>query len=91
MSAPQTDIEKQERRHWGPLAGIALGILVVAALFIGWMVWITANGQEPREATPEGGVIGNEQPLDQAQDLNPVEPRAPEALVPSDTAGQIPN
>lgn len=84
MSAPQTNIEKQQRRHWGPLAGIALGILVVAVLFIGWMVWVTANGQEPREATPEGGVIGN----DQAQ--SPVV-TDPVANVPVDPGTEIQN
>lgn len=61
MSAPQTNIEKQSRRHRGPLVGMAVGVAFVAVLLIAFMVWTTANGQEPREATPEGGVIGNEQ------------------------------
>lgn len=66
MSAPQTNLEKQERRHWGPLTGIALGLAFVVVLFVGWLIWETANGQNPREATPEGGVIGTEQSSDTA-------------------------
>jgi NADH:ubiquinone oxidoreductase subunit 6 (subunit J) len=79
MSAPQTNLEKQERRHWGPLTGMAIGLAFVAALFIGYLVWTTANGDVPREATPEGGVIGNEP----TQDLvAPVETVVPGATVP---------
>lgn len=38
MSASNTDLEKQQRRHWGPLAGITLALCVAAAaavFFIG--------------------------------------------------------
>lgn len=37
MTAPDTNIEKQERRHWGPLAGIAAGIGFVALLTFVWL------------------------------------------------------
>ncbi len=62
MSAPQTNLEKQKKRHRGPLAGIALGIVVVGVMFLVWLIWLSDNGQTPREATPEGGVIGNSAP-----------------------------
>jgi len=34
MSAERTNIDKQARRHWGPLAGIALVIAFVVALVL---------------------------------------------------------
>jgi hypothetical protein len=34
MSAPQTNIETQKRRHWGPLFGIALAVLVGAVMAV---------------------------------------------------------
>lgn len=33
MSAPQTNIERQKRRHRGPLIGIIAGLVFVAVLF----------------------------------------------------------
>ncbi|SDE52207.1 DUF2273 domain-containing protein [Limimaricola pyoseonensis] len=54
MSAPHTDVEKQEKRHKGPLVGIALvavfGVLLIVLLtFIGF-----GQGNEPEaEATVE--------------------------------------
>ncbi len=32
MSAPDTNLEKQKRRHWGPLLGIALAIVLAGGL-----------------------------------------------------------
>jgi len=38
MSAPQTNIERQKRRHRGPIAGISAGLafVVVLVLVYGW-------------------------------------------------------
>lgn len=48
MSAPDTDIERQERHHWGSLMGI--GISVLFGALIGALITFTAvgNGGEPR-------------------------------------------
>lgn len=46
MSAPDTDLQKQERWHKGPLIGMAAGIVfagVVIAFLAGWI------GQNPRD------------------------------------------
>jgi hypothetical protein len=37
MSAPQTNVERQKRRHRGPLIGIILGLIVVAVMFFGFI------------------------------------------------------
>ncbi len=36
MSAPHTDIEKQRRRHRGPLIGMALVVVFAVALIFFW-------------------------------------------------------
>ncbi len=48
MSAPQTNIEKQKRRHWAPLVGSAL-VAVFGVLMIMW--WMTEEAVESPETT----------------------------------------
>lgn len=64
MSAPKTDIEKQERRHKGPLIGMAVGAAVAALLLFGLVTWLAYEGNEPGE--PEAhidGRTGEEEPV----------------------------
>ncbi|MCU0901584.1 MAG: hypothetical protein MUC82_13970 [Cypionkella sp.] len=49
MSAPQTNIEKQRRRHAGPLIGM---IVLAAAVGIGFVWWL---GQEAADSNPGQG------------------------------------
>lgn len=49
MSAPQTNIEKQKRRHRGPLVGM---IVVVIAVGLGYLWWV---GYEVAESDPAQG------------------------------------
>lgn len=49
MSAPQTNIEKQQRRHRGPLIGM---VVVVIAVGIGFIWWL---GYEATESDPVQG------------------------------------
>ncbi|MCC1493882.1 hypothetical protein [Cognatishimia sp. F0-27] len=46
MSAPDVNIEKQKRRHKGPLAGIAIVVLAVGAFVI-------FSSQAPENDLPE--------------------------------------
>ncbi|MDT0682800.1 hypothetical protein RM543_08885 [Roseicyclus sp. F158] len=50
MSAPHTDVEKQEKQHRPAMMGIGFAILwgvVLLAVFIVFMIW---RGEEPVEA-----------------------------------------
>lgn len=49
MSAPNTNVERQKRRHRGPLVGILGGLAFVALLFILYL---------GDTSTPEGGLPG---------------------------------
>ncbi|MGR3501839.1 hypothetical protein [Pseudaestuariivita sp.] len=59
MSASETNIEKQTKRHIGPLAGMALCATFVALLYLGYILLLAERGQEPREATEgaEGAAV----------------------------------
>ncbi|WP_417723901.1 hypothetical protein [Salipiger sp.] len=43
MSAPDTDIDKQKRRHRTPLWGMWGGLILVAILFFGWLAFWPLN------------------------------------------------
>lgn len=47
MSAPQTNIEKQKKRHWAPLIGMALAALFGVLLILYWI------GEEVAGSDPE--------------------------------------
>lgn len=54
MSAPDVNLDKQARRHRGPLYGIAIGLVVVLGLFAAYnlYVWEPAeDGVEQPAAT----------------------------------------
>ncbi|MFN4130663.1 MAG: hypothetical protein ACK4GC_12750 [Paracoccaceae bacterium] len=46
MSAPQTNIEKQKRRHRGPLIGMIVAVIAVVIGFVWWL------GYEVTESDP---------------------------------------
>ncbi len=50
MSAPDTNIEKQTKRHIGPLGGIALALVTVGLLYFGYVAFLSANGTPPEGA-----------------------------------------
>lgn len=39
MSAPKTNIEKQKRRHWPVILGIAAALAIVVAVLFALGVW----------------------------------------------------
>jgi hypothetical protein len=49
MSSPEPELQKQKRRHRGPLIGMAVVLAFVAILFFGWSFW------SAQEATPPEG------------------------------------
>lgn len=54
MSAPETNIDKQVRRHRGPLYGIVLAVALVAALFGVLLLWTSDEGPAPAGADTAG-------------------------------------
>lgn len=44
MSAPDTNVEKQARRHKGPLTGIPLAALLAAVAFVGYLAFTALTG-----------------------------------------------
>jgi len=51
MSAPQTNLETQEKRHWGPIVGITLALTVAAVAAI---YFLAAPAVENDAADPDG-------------------------------------
>lgn len=49
MSAPDTNIDKQTRRHKGPLIGIISALVIAGLLFLAFLTWV-ADG--PAEGVP---------------------------------------
>lgn len=64
MSAPNTDPEKQAKRHKGPLGGLTLVVTFALVLLIGLAIYVTYKSNTP----------GNEQSIeaDQAEALGDV-------------------
>ena len=63
MSAPKTDLEKQEKRHRGPLRGMAIVVAFALVLLVVLITFISANGNEPEGSeTQIDGRTGAEEP-----------------------------
>jgi len=56
MSAPDTNVEKQQQDHKPALLGIRGAMLAAGALMLGLVLWIASQGQEPRD--PETKIDG---------------------------------
>lgn len=52
MSAPDTNTEKEEKRHKPSLLGIRGVLVFVAILLIGWLVWVFAAGVGDEDQNP---------------------------------------
>ncbi|MDP3339683.1 hypothetical protein [Frigidibacter sp.] len=58
MSAPQTNIEKQKRRHWAPLVGSALVVVFGVAMILWWMTEEAVEAPETDAPAAATGDIG---------------------------------
>ena len=52
MSAPETNIQKQKRRHWAPLVGSALVAVFGVALILWWVLEESAEAPGPDTSVP---------------------------------------
>ena len=50
MSAPQTNLDKQGRRHRGPLVGMAIVVVFAVGLMFIWLMDESSGGQTPGDA-----------------------------------------
>ena len=57
MSAPNTNVEKQTKRHKTPLLGMGGAVIFATILFVGLLFWISANGNEPEGAETQVEVV----------------------------------
>lgn len=74
MSAPQINLEKQTRRHWAPLLGIALAVLFGVGILVYWL------GEEVSEADPQSPAGLDAGTVDEpAPSTTPVEVIEPDA------------
>lgn len=52
MSAPQTNIERQKRRHAVPILGTITVVVFALALFFAYTTFVSVEGQTLGEAAP---------------------------------------
>ena len=57
MSAPRTNLEKQRRRHWGPLLGTAIVTLFAAGVILYWLMEEAANSNPQPPAGTDAGTV----------------------------------
>ena len=53
MSAPDTNIDKQKKRHAGPIVGITAGLVFVALCLIAYLVYTSSPGTEGDDPAPD--------------------------------------
>lgn len=57
MAQPEDDLDKQKRRHAGPLIGMAVAVALVFAGFFWWIGYAVDTADEPEVEVeaPAGG------------------------------------
>ncbi|SDG39900.1 hypothetical protein [Sulfitobacter delicatus] len=60
MSPPDTDLKKQERRHMGPLIGIALVVIFGIGIIVYWTGEEVATAPEDNSVVEEGATVEGE-------------------------------
>ncbi len=83
MSAPQTDIEKQTRRHRWPLIGMALVVIFGTFLIVFWLFEEAAQTEQPSGDVPTGSADVEQAPRTTSPPSEtPVQPQTPPAAAP---------
>lgn len=63
MSAPNTDPEKQQKRHRGSLFGVRFALIFAAVILVAFVVYTFAVGNDPADGDPNA--------VDSAVDVTP--------------------
>lgn len=80
MSAPRTDLEKQKRRHWAPLLGMAAVTVFALAVIAVWLFGEADGTEHPLNNVPQaesptsGGAPGPVAPSGAATPAPPANP-----------------
>ncbi len=74
MSAPQTNLEKQKRRHKGPLIGMAAVVLFGVGLIGYWLIEESAMSENPvgSDTEQDGGTAPTPTTAEGASESAPV-------------------
>ncbi len=59
LSASETNIEKQAKRHRGPMYGIAVSLIWAAVLFVGFLIWTAYQSDNPTAVSPAEAAADN--------------------------------
>ncbi len=79
MSAPNTNVEKQSRRHAGPIIGMAAGLAFVAIILVGYFFWVASpSTEEPTTVDGNDAQIVNPQTTGDEPTVDPTAPPATE-------------
>lgn len=68
MSAPDTDVKKQEKQHKTPLAGMIWAVVFAVVLLAGLILWLSFSGNEPGDDQPIGAEDGGAAATEQSED-----------------------
>ncbi len=87
MSAPNTNIDKQARRHRGPLIGMALAVLFGVLLIVYWLFEESAQSDPP---APQDAVetVPSTAPVEMITPTPNSDPTAPQSVIEADPAPQ---
>ena len=57
MSAPDTDVEKQAKRHAGPIIGITAGLIFGTIILVAYLFFIASPDDNTPDNTPTGDAV----------------------------------
>lgn len=71
MSAPDTNIDKQKKRHAGPIIGITAGLVFVALCLVAYLVYTSSPSTEGDDPAPAVGEVAAPRDVPAPQDNAP--------------------
>ncbi|WP_179380384.1 DUF2273 domain-containing protein [Jannaschia marina] len=57
MSAPDTNVEKQAKNHYGPIIGITAGLVFAGIMLVAYLFFIATPEDDSPDATPTGEAV----------------------------------
>ncbi len=93
MSAPDTNVEKQAKNHFGPIIGITAGVIFALIIVIAYVFFIATPEDDTPDNTPTGEAIQTDGNATIRAEDDPNAPliEAPESDGPATTRGAGPD